>query len=621
MTPAALGRRYAPLIVLAAVQIMLVTIAPSGPATTASPYGNGFAAAGAGSGTAGAGAGAGGSLAGSSAAGANGSTSFSGGSLAGGTGSADNGSGGLGAGTSGGGGAAGGSGGTTGGGAPGQLFNCGPHGLTVGPTTRMPPCTRVVPQSANGGSTMTGVTSSKINFIFYIAQGNAEVNAILNTEGLAATTDQECQALQAFTKEINKRWNLYGRQFVSLDGPGNHSALAEEKAGNGSCRFPFFQGQCSLTPPDPPCERAEADLIASMHPAYVIVPVADDALGNELAKNQVVFAGGYLGPEPDSYHAADAPYFWDWNTSGTWSAQMLAEYWCKKLNGKRVQWAGNGPGDVMSFGGLGAPPPIRKVGIAYPATNGDPTTTVSANLFLSQVNGGECQPSGGRGVGFPYQSDINTAQQQSTTTIAEMKQDKITDVVAFGDPIAPVFFSNTADQQGYHPEILLAGVGVIDYDVLGQLYNKNVWRNAFGVSELGTPEPFGNTDAVKAWQDVGAAGQPDGTQNSNWAYFSMMATSFQMAGPNVNPGTIRAGLFSLPANGGDQFNPLIKFGEQVGPYTGVHDARETYWCATMPSPINGQPGTYVSVNGGRRYQLGQWTNSLSGVFPNGPCPG
>lgn len=620
MTPAVLGRRYAPLMVLAAVQVMLVAVAPSGPASSSSPYANGFGGTNGGSAVAagGSGAASGGALGGTSGAGGGAgadNSAFSSGSVSAGGGAAGT-SGQPGSGATTGTGGAGGGGGT-----PGQLFNCGPNGLTIGPEGRMPPCTRVVPQSANGGTTMTGITSSKINFVYYIAQGNPEVNAILNTEGLAATTDQECQALQAFTKEVNKRWNLYGRQFVSLDGPGNHSALAEEQAGNGSCRFPFFQGQCSLTPPDPPCERAEADVIASMHPAYVVVPVADDALGNELAKNQVVFSGGYLGPQPDSYHTADAPYFWDWNTSGTWSAQMLAEYWCKKLNGHRVQWAGSGPGDVMSFGGIGAPPPLRKVAISYPATNGDPTTATSANLFLSLVNGGECQPLGGKAVGFPYQSDINSAQQQSTTTVAEMKQDHITDVIDFGDPIAPVFLSNTADQQGYHPEILLAGVGVIDYDVLGQLYNKNVWRNAFGVSELGTPEPFANTDAVKVWQDVGAPGQPDGTQNSNWAYFSLMATSFQMAGPNVNPGTIRAGLFGLPASGGDQFNPLIKFGEQIGPYTGVHDARETYWCATMASPIDNQPGTYVSVDNGKRYQLGQWTNSLTGVFPSGPCPG
>ncbi|HEX5268427.1 MAG TPA: hypothetical protein VFW24_16785 [Acidimicrobiales bacterium] len=617
MTPAALGRRYAPLIVLAAVQIMLVTIAPSGPATSASPYGNGFAAPGASGGTgSGSGAGAGGSLAGGSAAGASDSSSFSGGSLGAGGGGTDTGTGGLGAGTTGGtGGGAGGAGAT--GGTPGQLFNCGPDGKTVGPTFYMPACTRVVPQAQNGGSTMPGVTRTNISFVYDVAQANAQVNAILATEGLAASAEQTCEDAREFTKEVNKRWDLYGRQFVSLNGPGNHSGPGSVKAnGGGTCTFPFFQSQCSLTPPDPPCERAEADLIASMHPAIVIAPTADPSFYNQLAKDQIVVWGGET--EPDSYHTQVAPFYWDSFESGTLTAQMDAEYWCKKLNGKRVQYAGNGPGDVMGFGGIGKPPPLRKIAVTYPATNGDPTYKNSVDLFLSLINGKMCQPAGGQAVGIAYQSDINTAEQQSTTIVAELKQGHYTDVMQFGDPIAPVFLTNTADSQGYHPEIMLSGMGLIDYDVLGQLYNQNVWRFAFGPSSLYDNVPFPQSDAAKAWEDAGNPGPPsDQTANLAWAYFNAMATSFQLAGPNANPGTIRNGLWNAPGEGGDQHHPLISF---KGVYTGIQDMREVWWCGTQNSPINNHPGVYVSVNDPTwRHRLGQWPTDLK-VFPNGPCP-
>jgi len=613
MTPAALGRRYAPLIVLAAVQVLLVAVAPSSPNSGTSAYGSGG-----GSFAAGGGSGSGGSGFSGGASGAGG-VNGSGGNLSasGGAGGGGGGGGGVG-----GGGSVGASGGFSGGQAAGVPFNCGPDGKTIGPTFGMPPCTPTVPQSQNGGSPMPGTNSSSINYVYYLAQGNAQVNAILNAENLAATSEQTCEALQAFTNEVNKRWNLYGRKFVSMDGPGNHSGKAYEQSQSDTCSFPYFQGQCSLTPPDPPCERAEADLIASMHPAYVIAPTADPALYNQLAKDQIVVSGGET--EPDSYHTQVAPFYWDVFESGDLAAQMEAEYWCKKLNGKRVQFAGTGPGDVMHFGGPTAPPPIRKVAIVYPSTNGDPTSTLSANLFLSLVNGKECQPVGGQAKGYPYQSDINTAEQQSTTIVGELKADHVTDVMCFCDPIAPVFATNTMDSQGYHPELPMSGIGLIDYDVLGQLYNKNVQRFAFGVSFLSDQVSFDQSDAVKAFQDSGASGAPDKTENLNWAYYSLMGTTFQMAGPRVNPGTMRNGLFGLaPIGGGnDRLHPMLKFGN-VGytsqAYTGIQDAREVWWCGTQASPINGQPGTYIDVQDPSwRHQLGSWPADLK-VFPNGPC--
>ena len=617
MTPMALGRRYAPLMVLAAVQLVLVAVAPSGPATSSNPYANGsFASGGAGATAGGGGAAAGASTNGATAAGggAVGNTGATGGAV-GSSGAASGGGGATGGGTGGGGG-----GGTnataSAGGAPGQLFHCGPDGRTVGPTYYMPPCTRVVAQGQNGGTTMPGVNSSTINYIFYVAQGNAQVNDILMTEGLAASTEQTCEGIREFTKEINKRWNLYGRQFVGLNGPGNHSGPASVQAnGGGSCTYPFFQGQCSLTPPDPPCERAEADLISSMHPAIVLAPTADPAFYNELGKNGVVVWGGET--EPDSYHTQVAPFYWDVFESGTLTAQMDAEYWCKKLNGKRVEWAGAGPGDVKTYGGIAQPAPVRKLAILYPATNGDPTYKYSVDLELSLINGKECNPAGGQNIEIAYQSDINTAEQQSNTTIAELKQNKVTDVESFGDPIAPVFFSNTADTQNYHPEVFMSGMGLIDYDVLGQLYNHNVWKYAFGPSSLFDNVPFAQSDGSLAWQDAGNSGPPaDQTINLNWAYFSAMGSVFQMAGPNVNPGTMRDGLWGLAPRGGDQHHTLLYF---KGNYTGIDDMREVWWCSTQNSVINNHPGAYVSVDDPNwRHQLGQWPTTLK-VFPNGPC--
>jgi hypothetical protein len=468
----------------------------------------------------------------------------------------------------------------------------------------------------NGGATMTGVTADKINYIFYRQMGNAQVNAVLKQKDLAASDSDFCQAVSAFHDEINKRWETYGRKFVSMDGPGNHKGSAI-----GGCNFPYFQGQCSLTPPDPPCERAEADLIASMKPAYVISPVSgsNTALYNQLAKDHVIVSGGET--VPDSYHTSVAPYYYDSFMNGDRAMRMLAEYYCKRLQGKPVQWAGS---DVEHFGGPTAPPPVRKVAIEYPATNGDPMYDITAKLFLKLVSGGECGSPADGAKAYPYQSDITTAQQQATTTVAQMKNDHVTTVVHFGDPIAPVFFTEAAAAQNYHPEILISGTGLVDYDVLGQLYVSSVWQHAFGPSTLMNPIPFDQSEAVAAYHDVGRQGLPDKTENLNWAYFTLIGNSFQLAGPRPTPASIQQGLFAAAPAGGDPFHTLQMFGHAdaaspQGDYTGLHDEREVFWCANKPSPINGQNGVYVPVDGGKRYQIGQWPNSNPAVFPNGPC--
>ena|GEM_PF-502168 len=597
LNPAQVGRRYSPLILLVAAQLVLAAVAPS------IPGGNNGTNVAANGGTVG--------QSGDQGQGVDNGT--------GGNGAASTAASATGGGAGGGGAAGGGANGaaataaSAGAGAPGgDRSKCDKNGKQIGISVYMPPCSPVWHGGDNGGATMTGVNGNTVNYIFYRAQGNAQVNAILAEENLAATDSQFCQAVSAFHDEVNKRWEFYGRKLVSLDGPssGKHNGSSL-----GGCNFPYFQGQCSLTPPDPPCERAEADLIASMKPAIVIAPVADPALYNELAKDHIIVSGGET--EPDSFHSSVAPYYWDSFMNGDRAMRMLAEYYCKKLVGKPVKYAG---ADVEGVG----TPPKRKLAITYPATNGDPTYDVTAKEFIKLVTGGQCGAPSDGVKAYPYQSDITTAQTQATNTITQMKADHVTTIVFFGDPIAPVFLTNTAATQGYHPEWLISGTGLVDYDVLGQLYNSSEWVHAFGPSTLGDPIPFANTEAVAAYHDAGRSGEPDGTENLNWAYYVFLGDAMQLAGPRPTPAAIRDALFNAPPNGGDHINVLQMYGHPdaaspQGDYTGLHDEREVFWCANQASPINGQHGHYVSVNGGSRLQLGQWGTGDPAIFPNGTC--
>ncbi len=614
LRPEDVGRRYAPLALLVAIQVALVYIAPSTPPKQAAlgvsqGVGGGSAgqtydtSGGAQSGTVG--------TAGQTSGASGGQATTAGGGSAGQAGTsrqADSAP------------APGGTSGTGGGNlnkwgyASNDMSHCDKNGLQAGPTSYRPQCRPVWKGGDNGGATMTGVTAKEVRFVWYNGQANAQVNAVLAQKNLATTNEQLCESLQAFVKEVNKRWEFYGRKLVSMDGPGNHAGSKQQS----NCSYPYYQSSCSLTPPDPPCYQAEADVIAGMKPAFVLAPVATQtALMQRLAQDHVIVIGGSAGGEsiPESYLDQLAPYWWGVLPNGTQTMKSLGEYYCKKLANKHVQYAGT---DVMTWDGVTAPPPVRKVAITFPENKGDPVFRRSAELLKQIIDG--CT-SGSKAMLISYASDINTAQQQSNTTVAQMKQNHITTVVPFDDPIAPVFFSNTCDQQNYHPEILLTGTGYLDYDVVAQLYNPNVWKHAFGQSELGDAQAFSNSDAVKAWHDVGNSGEPGGATNIGWGWVNTMANMIQNAGPRLNLQTIRAGMTNAPAMGGDHINPTVFYRDPF-PWSGYKDFRQVWFCPTATSPINNQPGAYFSLSHGARHQLGTWSSSTSGLFSEGgSCAG
>ena len=111
---------------------------------------------------------------------------------------------------------------------------------------------------------------------------------------------------------------------------------------------------------------------------------------------------------------------------------------------------------------------------------------------------------------------------------------------------------------------------------------------------------------------------PDKTENLNWAYFSFMASGFQLAGVKPNPNTFKSGFFSAAPQGGDHFHALLAFGHPSD-YTGIKDAREVWYCSTKKSPINGNPGSYNSLDGGARHQLGQFQSVEPAMFSSGFC--
>lgn len=443
-----------------------------------------------------------------------------------------------------------------------------------------PPCVAAF-TGDNGGATYKGVTGDEIKVIMMQCQEDEQVNAILATQGLAASDEETDAMLQADIKFINDYYETYGRKVV-----------AER-----------MRMDCPLTPPDPAKARQAAAEIAKKNPAFVYVASGGSSAADVFAQNGIVSVGVQWNIQ--QFYAGRRPFRYDIFPTSTETADWMAEYYCQKMAKKPASNAGTLIHPTI--GGRDAP---RKLGIVVP-DDGTGVILPAAQEVSRRVK--EC--SGIDTPVFTYQSDINRAQEQTRVTVAGLIDAKVTTVTCMCDPIAPVFLTNGMTQNNYYPEHMVAGMGLLDYDVLGRLYDPAQWNHAFGMSQLVEPVPFEQSDAAKIWRAVGNEGNPCAACNLLSGYITLIGSMIQLAGPNVNPGTVEGALVGNEYSrggwnetGGDPGVYLIRFG--AGDYNAISDFREVYWDASAPSKIDGKAGAYIAINGGHRYAGGETTTSF-----------
>jgi hypothetical protein len=567
-------RLYGPFIALAAVQALFIVAAPSKAPDRQqlSAGGSGFrngATSGFSSGSA------------TGAAGGAGGTGVAGGA-AGGTG-ATGGAGAVGGGTDNGG-APGDGGGGGGGEAAGDTTHCaGPYQFDL-LLAHGPPCQPKF-VGDNGGETSQGVTGDKIKIIFFESTPNEQVNTILAAKGLATSDEDENAAIAAFQTFINTHYELWGRQ---ID-------------------FEKIVGDCPTTPPDYDKCFAAAQKVTDEHPFAVIWITSLYAdVFTVWANAGIVTIGG--SAFDSSYYTNFRPFRYDAAMDGTQSADFIAEYYCKKLAGKPPDHAGT----IIhaTIGRRDTPGLVRKLGVVVPEIQAD---TLTAQRVIDKVRG--CGgPDAAVASPFTYKSDINSATTQTEATVASLAQNKVTTIVCMCDPIAPVFLTQGLSSQRYFPEHVLPGLGLLDYDLLGQLYDPQQWQHVFGPSQLPIPTTLDDSDPGRVWRAVGNSGHPCGNNGCGleWAFMSEAALMLQQTGPILNPLTFEQGVLgNIPAFGGSGHTALTKFGP--GDYTGESDIKEVYWDPTATTPTDGSKGAYVPVGGDKRYQLGELGTTLDGI--------
>jgi hypothetical protein len=439
-------------------------------------------------------------------------------------------------------------------------------------TSSSPPC---IPRFTgnNGGGTHQGVTASEITVLRYRPKSNAQVDAILATQGLAFSQADEEAAMQTYAKFFEKRYEFHGRKV----------------------KWITVLGTCEISPPDLPCFRTEARRLNAEHKPFAFLwpnSTTQAEFFDEWSRLGVVNVGGWhFNAE---FNQRLRPFHYDVFMDGTRTARNIADYWCKKMRGKNATLAG----DPVMRGQK------RKLGIL--TQNFDVTRKNALDLY-GMVTGGVCGTREDAAEPVYTPSDIATGQQTASTAVRRLKADGVTTLVIMSDPINPRFTTTAATAENWFPEHLLSGSGLIDYDLLGRLYDPPQWRNAFGPGHLADPTTPDRTDPFRAAADVGV--RDNGAGGLIFPYMALAAAGIQMAGPQLTPATFERGILNLPPSGGwaatkDPQSILVKYGQ--GDYTAIEDSRHTFWDPSARSRIDGKPGAYVSIEGGRRFEIGQW---------------
>ncbi len=440
-------------------------------------------------------------------------------------------------------------------------------------TLSSPPCTPRF-TGDNGGATYQGVTKSTIKIIRYRPKSNPQVDAILRTQGLAFSPEEENEAMATYAKFFEKHYEFYNRKVEWI----------------------FEQGTCNISPPDLPCFRNEAKRLNAKHKPFGIfwtTSTTQAEFFDEWSRLGVVNIGGWHFNA--QFNQALRPFHWDVFMDGTRTATNIADYWCKKMQGKNATLAGDPALRTKK----------RKLGIL---TQAFPVTQKNALDLYAMVTGGKCGTRADAAEPVYTPSDIAQGQQTANVAVQKLKAEGVTTLVIISDPINPTFTTAAATRQQWFPEHLLAGSGVIDFDPLGRLYDQSQWRNAFGPGHLADPAPPEKTDAFRAAADVGV--RDNGAGNLIFAYMNLFATMIQRSGPDLKPLNVERGMHTLPPQGGWERtkNPLailLKYGP--GDYTSIEDSRQTFWDPNARSKIDGKPGAYVTLEGGRRFEIGKWS--------------
>jgi hypothetical protein len=421
-----------------------------------------------------------------------------------------------------------------------------------------PPCLHF--SGDNGGATSKGVTGDRI----VIAMRKIDdMGGRGRQYGITDTAADFERTLAAYVDYFNRVYELHGRQVEIV--------FYKPKSGGSDA----FRGG------DQEEANADALVVGQQIKAFADVSATYPALADALARQRVVAIGPVHMPQ--DWYEARAPYTWGLLPDCTSLLANNVDYLVKRLAPYPARFAGDP--------GLRSKP--RALGVVVPdspfyqqcANQAEARLAAAGHRLAARVN---------------YPLDFNQAAQTATNVVSQLKAAGVTTVVCWCDPVLPYFATTQATQQEYGPEWVISGFALTDSDLAGQLYDRQQWSHAFGLSLLGELTQGYDSESYRAYKAL-RADEPAALRDILYYPLVQLFSCLQMAGPNLTPQTFEQGCFTAPWGAGEMGR--WRFGP--GDHTAMEDAREVYWDPDGKSSFNGKPGRYAATLDGRRFR-GDW---------------
>ena len=479
--------------------------------------------------------------------------------------------------------------------------NCDPDtGMVAMPQTFVALCVRPFPDGGdNGGATARGVTATTIKVVGVVP--NAEQEAAFRTRGQALPRDAATGGNGTWEQAFRDMAAPYERFF--------------EQWGR-TIEWDFYMSTGS----DEAAQRADAIAIVDREPFAALVVPGGNELMTELATAKVLV----LGPGTNTEAEEQSPYRWGAFATDTAAASVnTGEFVAKALAGRKAQWAGDEAlhSKTRTFATIfPAPEPRLDFRIEY-----------FDEAFRKYAKRGTRAATP---VPYTNQTNLTAASAeyaaQAPQIVARLKEADVTTVILFSGTDLAREVVKIATTQEYFPEWVTTAYSLLDVNILARTVDQEQWAHAFGIGGQlppvvkTSPEPnFG----IFGWY----WGQQQGTITPLLqGYMSFLFTGIQMAGPRLTAATYRAGMFAMPKTGGAAQGRVNSFDIAFGAAAGLPydeylviglDATLVWWSPDTALPANASGaiafpgiGTYLYVNGAKRYESGSWPKTTPKFF-------
>jgi hypothetical protein len=445
----------------------------------------------------------------------------------------------------------------------------------------------VVPQCVepfsgdNGGATYRGVTEDEILLIYYQTDPALDPIGASMVSATGADVDPEsgARALQDYTDLYNSIFETYGRR-----------VRVETFTGTGA-------GD------DREAARADAITIAEREPFAVIGgPLqSGPAFAVELAARDIICGPTCATALPEEIVDEYYPYLWQVGPTPDQAAALAAE-----MIGKLAR-----PGPATLAGDPALQSQDRRYALVhYDTAEGDHQAVFEALRDQLAENDVELT------IDIPYELDMAAMQEDARTIISRLESSGITTVIFYGDPLMPGTLTTEATAQDYRPEWILGPSLLADTTIFGRRADGEQWKNGFGLSLTAARADRSTIDAFQVYEWAYGAPPENNTVSVIEPLVRTMFTGIHLAGPDLNPESLRDGFYRAPPAGGTPMTAQVSRGDHgVWPEQdngGSDDATIVWWdpAATGEDETGNEGvGMYRFANGGQRYTLGNFPES------------